>query len=96
MAVKRVRFEFKVSAPDAKEVMLAGTFNDWSRSSDPMKKDKTGTWKKIKMLPQGTHEYKYVVDGIWMLDRENPRTALNQYGTRNNVVEVRKAVSQSK
>ncbi len=95
MTPKRVRVEFKLLAPEAREVVLAGSFNDWSRSSDPMKKDNTGTWKKIKMLPQGIHEYKYVVDGLWTLDPKNPHTALNKYGTQNNVIEARKPGAES-
>jgi len=91
MPVKRVRIQFKVFAPEAKEVLLAGSFNDWSGSSDPMKRDKTGAWKKVKMLPQGTHEYKYIVDGVWTLDPESPHTVPNQYGTRNSTIQVRRA-----
>ena len=33
-----------------------------------MKRDKTGTWKKVKMLLQGRYEYKFIIDGEWMLD----------------------------
>jgi hypothetical protein len=50
-----------------------------------MKKDSTGTWKKIKMLSEGIHEYKYLVDGDWTLDPEC-RTTPNEFGTENNVV----------
>lgn len=82
------RFEFKLSAPEAKEVCLAGNFNKWSEISDPMKKDTTGTWKKTKMLPRGKYEYKFIVDGKWTLDPRCPNTAPNQYGTENNAIEI--------
>ena len=88
MAPKRKRFEFKILAPEAKQVLLSGTFNQWSESSDPMKRDKTGTWKKVKMLLQGRYEYKFIVDGEWMLDPGCGDTAPNQHGTFNNVIEV--------
>lgn len=80
------RIEFKVFAPQAEKVYLCGSFNNWSESSDPMKKDSTGTWKKIKMLSEGTHEYKYLVDGDWTLDPECHDTTPNEFGTENNVV----------
>ena len=53
-----------------------------------MKRDKTGTWKKVKMLLQGIYEYKFIVDGEWMLDPGCGDTAPNQHGTFNNVIEV--------
>jgi 1,4-alpha-glucan branching enzyme len=88
MAPKRKRIEFKILAPEAKQVLLSGTFNQWSESSDPMKRDKTGTWKKVKMLLQGIYEYKFIVDGEWTLDPGCSDTVPNQHGTVNNVIEV--------
>lgn len=88
MTEKKMRVEFKIMAPDAEQVRLSGNFNEWSEGSDPMKKDKTGTWKKIRMLPQGTYEYKFIVDGTWTLDPNCPDKCFNQYGTENNVIEV--------
>jgi len=88
MAGKKKRVEFRISAPEAETVLLSGSFNDWSENSDFMEKDQTGTWKKIKTLPQGTHEYKFIVDGTWTLDPNCPDTARNQYGTRNNIIEI--------
>jgi 5'-AMP-activated protein kinase regulatory beta subunit len=85
MKQRAKRIEFKVFAPWAEKVYLCGSFNNWSESSDPMKKDSTGTWKKIKMLSEGIHEYKYLVDGDWTLDPEC-RTTPNEFGTENNVV----------
>ncbi len=86
MTEKKKRITFKVVAPDAKEVFLSGTFNKWSQSADPMKKDETGTWKKIKMLPKGTHEYKFIVDGVWTCDPTSTDVVTNMEGTENNVI----------
>lgn len=88
MTEKKMRVEFKIMAPEAEQVLLSGKFNGWSQGSDPMKKDKTGTWKKIKMLPQGTYEYKFIVDGVWTNDPTCPNTVSNACGTQNNVIEV--------
>ena len=88
MAAKRKRIEFKILVPEAKQVVLSGTFNQWSENSDPMKRDITGTWKKVKMLFQGTYEYKFIVDGEWTLDSECDNVVRNQHGTYNNVIDV--------
>lgn len=88
MAPKRKRFEFRILAPEANQVLLSGTFNQWSESTDPMKRDSTGTWKKVKMLLHGQYEYKFIVDGEWMLDPGCSDTVPNRHGTFNNVIEV--------
>ncbi|MFZ7110070.1 MAG: glycogen-binding domain-containing protein [Desulfatiglandales bacterium] len=88
MATKKKRVEFKMSAPDAEQVLLAGSFNQWSEKPDVMKRDKTGVWKKIKILPRGTYEYKFIVDGRWTIDPNCPDTNFNRYGTENNWIEV--------
>jgi 1,4-alpha-glucan branching enzyme len=88
MAPKKKRVEFKISAPEAEQVVLSGTFNQWSNRSDLMKKDSTGTWKRTKFLPQGRYEYKFIVDGAWTLDPNCPDTVRNQFGTENNSFEL--------
>jgi 1,4-alpha-glucan branching enzyme len=88
MTAKKKRVEFKIFVPEAGQVLLAGSFNKWSESSDPMKKDHTGTWKKVKMLPAGKYEYKFIVDCVWMLDPQCHDIVSNQYGTENNVIQV--------
>jgi 1,4-alpha-glucan branching enzyme len=60
--------EFKLYAPDAKTVSVAGQFNNWDAKSKPMKKSKDGTWKLKMKLPRGKCEYKYIVDGAWLQD----------------------------
>ena len=88
MKEKAKRIEFRIVAPQAENVYLCGSFNHWSESSDPMKKDSAGTWKKIKMLPEGTHEYKFLVDGDWRLDPECHDTTPNTFGTKNSIIQV--------
>ena len=85
MAMNRKRIEFWLVAPKAHQVVLSGTFNQWSESADPMKRDENGVWKKAKMLSNGEHEYKLIIDGEWMIDPVCSDTALNEYGTLNSV-----------
>lgn len=39
-------------------------------------------------LPPGRHEYKFVVDGHWVIGLDNARWAFNGFGTFNSVVTV--------
>jgi len=90
MAEKKVRVKFNFTAPHALEVFLAGSFNMWSTASDPMKKDANGSWEKIKYLPEGSWEYKFFVDGGWVLDPECVQIIVTGHGAENSVIEVRK------
>ena len=85
---KKKRVIFKVFAPDAQKVVLAGSFNKWSQDSDAMKKDETGTWKKTKMLPKGTYEYKFIVDGEWTCDPNCGDVVCDDQGSENNQIVV--------
>jgi len=81
----RVRFELR-SFP-AREVFLAGSFNDWHPGMFPLI-EVPGGWVKEVLLPPGTYEYLFVADGRWLADPGNSRTAPNPFGGVNSVVEV--------
>ncbi len=83
--IRRVTFSFH--SPDAKEVYLAGTFNDWDPRKNPFKKYSKG-WKAIKYLAPGMYEYRLVVDGIWVDDPTCTNRRPNQYGSENCVLDV--------
>ena len=53
------------------EVYLAGSFNNWSTSATKMTKNSDGVWSATVDLEPGVYEYKYVVDGEWILDPNN-------------------------
>ncbi|MBN1827397.1 MAG: glycogen-binding domain-containing protein [Candidatus Eisenbacteria bacterium] len=69
----------------AGQVSLAGAFNDWNTMANPMTRGEGGVWSVTVDLPEGKHEYKFVVDGQWVPDPDNPVTA-GEYG--NSVVVV--------
>lgn len=79
---------FAFYAPGAKKVCIAGTFNNWSPNSLPMKKEPDGRWKIKVKLSSGTYEYKYVVDGNWAQDVSCAETVRNSFGTYNCVIGV--------
>ena len=80
--------EFKLNAPDAQSVFIAGDFNGWRVDKDKMNKGKDGIWRKKISLPLGRYEYQFLVDGNWWADPENPSRTWNAFGTQNSVREV--------
>jgi 1,4-alpha-glucan branching enzyme len=86
--IKRQKVTFSLENAEAKEVFLSGDFNNWRPEKHPMRKDKSGKWKKQLMLSPGNYEYKFLVDGQWKEDPENDRLHPNCFGTYNNIINV--------
>lgn len=82
------RVTFKLVNPSAQEVFLAGSFNAWSPAAKSLKKDVKGIWKTTMMLSGGVYEYRFVVDGVWQDDPENPDKNMNEFGSHNSVLNV--------
>ena len=80
---------FTLAAPKASKVALTGSFNSWSKSGTPLKKDRNGTWKTDLSLKPGRYEYKFIVDGQWWTDPVNRNTVRNPLGSENSVVEIK-------
>ncbi len=78
---------FSLQWPYAREVFVAGTFNNWDARKDQLVEGAKG-WKVIKYLEPGTYEYRFVVDGIWVDDPAAAKRSPNHYGCENCVVEV--------
>lgn len=88
--VARRRIEFVIHAGTGHEfVGLAGSFNDWDPARKPLVDKKgDGVYRGIVMLAPGEYEYKFVVDGKWCIDENNPCLASNDLGTLNSVIKV--------
>jgi hypothetical protein len=83
---QKVRFQFKPSGA-AKQVQVAGSFNDWGR--DALRDDDgDGTWEAVLDLPPGRHTYKFVVDGQWLQDPDNPQGEPDGHGGKNSVIDA--------
>jgi 1,4-alpha-glucan branching enzyme len=78
---RKIKFEF--SAPEAKEVCLAGNFNQWNTQANPMKKDTKGIWKATLSLEPGQYEYRFFVDGHWENDPACSSCVANEFGGQN-------------
>ncbi|MFL6515695.1 MAG: alpha-amylase family glycosyl hydrolase [Chthoniobacterales bacterium] len=73
----------------AHKVFVAGTFNGWSTEKTPATgPNEQGEYTSDVPLEPGKYQYKYIVDGKWMLDPANPDTADNGLGDKNSVVTV--------
>ena len=63
---------FTYSDSTARQVFLAGDFNDWKTDDLAMERNSDGIFRKLVKLSPGRYEYKFVVDGKWTSDPLNP------------------------
>jgi len=80
---------FTVEAPEAKEVHLVGDFNGWKLGDDTTMELDNGKWKKRMNLNPGQYHYRFVVDGEWIEDPNNPTKAKNPFGQMNSLIEIK-------
>lgn len=82
------RANFKLHAPEADKVFLAGTFNDWNPEARPLRRDRSGNWKTWMSLPPGKYEYRFIVNGEWLEDPDCEERRTNEFGAFNSVVSL--------
>ncbi len=86
---KSQRVTFTVRADATSRVFLAGSFNSWDPTAKEMTDKKgEGVFTATLSLLPGDHQYKFVIDGTWCADPENPDWVQNDHGTLNSVVHV--------
>lgn len=82
---------FGIKLKPGSKVFVAGTFNDWSATANPLKENSSkGHYVATLKVCPGKHEYKFVVNDLWLVDPSCPVRVLNSFGTENNVVLVEK------
>jgi 1,4-alpha-glucan branching enzyme len=81
-----VRLE--VYQPDAIDVCVAGSFNDWQPQATHLVPLGNGKWSKELTLPCGRYEYRFIVDGAWITDPNAKELAPNPFGSENSVLTV--------
>ena len=79
---------FRLNAPKANKVLLAGDFTEWQKKAIPMQKSEDGFWTTTVKLSQGEHSYLFMVDGQWSEDPECSLRVPNPYGGKNMVRQV--------
>lgn len=72
---------------NARQVFLAGDFNNWSPDAYAMKKE-GNEWILPVHLPPGKHLYKFIADGKWFIDPGNELWEQNEHNTGNSVIWV--------
>ena len=81
---RKKRVYFEIDAPDAEEVVLCGSFNDWDIGAKPLKQNKSGVWRTFRMLEPGIYEYRFLIDGAWQNDSKAEQVP-NPYGSQNSL-----------
>jgi len=79
---------FSFAAPHARQVWLAGDFNNWDCESLPMYKGSDGVWYLSVSLTPGRHEYRFIADGVWRDDPTAQQKIANVMGSENCVKTV--------
>ncbi|WP_419161372.1 isoamylase early set domain-containing protein [Candidatus Palauibacter sp.] len=81
--------QFRLEAPGATSVHVAGDFNEWQPEialADPYG---TGVWSGRVRLPPGVHKYMFLVDGeTWITDPDAERYVEDGYGNQNAVIAI--------
>lgn len=66
LQMKKIPVVFKYTGKNAKDVLLVGSFTNWKDKIPMVKSD--GDYIAIVDLPEGEHQYKFVVDNKWEHD----------------------------
>ncbi len=86
----RVTFKLPVEA-NAQEAFLCGEFNEWDKTSHPMKKLKKGDYSLTLSLEAGqSYRFRYWLDGErWENEWEADEYRPNDFGTEDSVITLK-------
>ncbi len=81
---------FSLYSTKAERVCIAGDFNNWSATADPLyDREGTGMWILVLPLPAGRYEYKFIIDGKkWIPDPGNEDTVNDGFGGVNSILVI--------
>jgi hypothetical protein len=86
-APTEVLVHFRLEAPDARSVALAGDFSNWA-PAHTMTRSGSGVWTVVVPLTPGVHDYSFIVDGEkWVPDPAAPAKA-DGFGGMNSRIAV--------
>ena len=75
--------QFRLGAPEASQVALAGSFTDW-QPKYVLHETAPGVWTVLVPLQPGVHDYAFIVDGKrWTADPSAPQVD-DQFGGTNS------------
>ena len=86
--VENGRLVFAFHDDVAQTVSVAGDFNDWNATKNPLRKNDTGLWVVTLPAPTaGEYQYKFVIDGHrWLEDPSNGMKVPDKFGGLNSVI----------
>ena len=79
---------FRIAAPQATHVFVAGEMTDWDAGKREMRRDADGNWQLTLDLEPGQWLYKFVVDGQWVQDPATPDHDADGQGGQHSFVFV--------
>ncbi|MFM8468773.1 MAG: glycoside hydrolase family 13 [Limisphaerales bacterium] len=79
---------FFCTAPGAKEVFIAGDFNEWNPAAHPMQRSPDGNWVVQLTLTNGHHRYWVLVDGVPTLDPRAQGVSRNEKNERVSLISL--------
>jgi len=83
---------FSFYDPSARDVCLVGDFSDWEPLENSMVQEQgKHIWTGKIPLEAGTYQYKFIVDGEWRVDPDNPEVVTTPMGVRNSALNVSKS-----
>ena len=85
---KKVSMTFILYNETAKEIHLAGDFNEWDKQNISMEEE-NGYWSATVAMKPGVYQYMFVIDSEhWIPDPSNTEVVESAFGGVNSVVEV--------
>lgn len=81
----------ELTRPQARQVFVAGSFNDWQPTATPLQPTGDGRWAVQLSLPPGRYEYRFVADGEWVDDPNAKEVVPNPHGGANALLVVPRA-----
>ena len=85
-ALREIVFNLRI--PEAKEVFVVGDFNNWTPDENSRMVMDKDAWRKKMALEPGRYHYRFVVDGQWVDDPDNPKKESNPFGDTNSLLEI--------
>jgi hypothetical protein len=82
------RVSLELVQPGARQVFVAGSFNEWKPERTPLLHRGNGCWVGDLAVGAGRHEYLFVVDGQWLPDPNAKESVENPFGGKNSVLMV--------
>jgi 1,4-alpha-glucan branching enzyme len=79
---------FSCFAPYASQVCVAGDFNQWEATANPMCRMPDGGWVLRLPLHHGHHQYYFLIDGQPRLDPRSLGTVQNERGEAASLIAV--------